>query len=238
MSCPCIKLVGFFCLAIIGQVANAQTPPQPLPYSPEGSIVETVSVSSTLKIEEQAPVSVASACDTCSGNSSCQNSCCSSKLIPRLKRFHSGYNFNDRPFGSYYYQIQHAHIASGMAKQLVLYQYDFKNEIQASHTLNEYGEAQLGKLAERVMRLGQPVVIQKSPQGPELDEKRRAHVVTQLAKHEISADMVVVQRVLISGLGAAGETMGNQSQWNMIYQNRLIQTRDQGNSRIGQSFSQ
>jgi hypothetical protein len=122
---------------------------------------------------------------------------------------------------------------------MVLYEYDFRDPSgDGADRLSLRGQAQLRNIAH-FLPLGRAIVIQASPGGASLDELRRKHVLRQLEKLEIgvSPEQVVVARVPVTGLGAAGEQDNpEEANWNVIYRNRLQQTREQGPRRFEQSL--
>ncbi len=234
MLSPRFSLLAFFLVALNGQIAKAQPSPL-LPTEEDAGTVLAPSPVNNEELSSTSPIQAGCVCSDC-GVADTVGHRWHYHIKPRLQDSHWGYEeyFHERPFGRFNRTFMQLQVRNGIVRQLVLFQYDFNNnDNQEDHLLNENGEAQLSKIAEQVMRLGQPVVIQQSSRGREIDEKRRMHVVTKLARFEIPESMVVVQRVPITGLGAAGEQdLPSQNPWNTIYENRLLQTLDQGSRQL------
>ena len=156
---------------------------------------------------------------------------------PCLRESHWGYPeyFNERPLGTYTLGYLHAQTMNGRIGQQVLYQYDFVDQsIGNAAELNSRGRDQLSKLVPIMMQTGYPLVVQRT-EDPQLDEARRELILQQLAELEVEVtdDMVVVRRVPVVGIGGIGEHDFPTSQgWNVIYENRLLETRERGSRRL------
>jgi hypothetical protein len=146
-----------------------------------------------------------------------------------------------RPFGSLNFAVNQAQVRNGLVDQLVLYEYDF--DVSGGHParLNRRGRVELQRITFLAQRLAQPVVIQETHENERLDSLRRQNVLAQLEQMQLPAfpELVIVRRVPILGLGAAGEqAFPSANGWNTLYQNRLIQTNDRGSLILLPEFSQ
>ena len=157
---------------------------------------------------------------------------------PYLVDTHWGYDqyFHERPFGSFLNERLQTQITQGAIDQLVLYQYDFEEN---SPRLRPRGEQQLRTIAARMECLGQPLVIEatQNPARPGLDEARRDFVIRKLeiamgVPADIAPNLVRVGTPNAFGL-ARGGVVGMRSEPEMIWQNQLRNTEQQGRVSIG-----
>jgi len=91
------------------------------------------------------------------------------------------------------------HRARGRAARAVLYGYDFE---PGSSKLNQHGYEQVQKMADWVTNSGVQVVVEYSPDSPDLAANRRQIVITHLRDLGIAdaSDYVMVGRPLAPGL--------------------------------------
>ena len=107
---------------------------------------------------------------------------------------------------------------------MVLYRYDFLDELgNESPLLSRRGHIQLEQIAERSLSYSAPIIIESTGL-EELDERRREHVIGELAERGVAlgADLVVVRTVPFGGLQGV--------EANIIHGNMLQQTRSRGSS--------
>ncbi len=128
---------------------------------------------------------------------------------PRLQASHWGYAdlFHEPPLGMSVYMPLRTQILSGMSARLVLYRYDFCDDLgENAAELNPHGRRRL----EDIFRIAQdcelyPIVIEQTPDNPQLDAARKEHVMNLLQQwaFAVPEDSVVVGRP--SALGLHGE---------------------------------
>jgi hypothetical protein len=127
--------------------------------------------------------------------------------------------FIPQPLGGSLYANCNVQVANAIAARLMLYHYDF---IEGSDQLNQKGSDRLLRLAGLLCASPAPLVIERTPWAPGLDEARRLTVLNALG--HISA-AVPVERVVIGAPMARGLD-GIEAE--IIYQNLLIQTQSGG----------
>lgn len=91
-----------------------------------------------------------------------------------------------------------AMILNGVAARMTLYQYDF---VHNSDQLSPRGRDQLARIVGMLADYPFPLVIERSPCVPSLDEARRATVLNELARSPIA---IPPERVVIGIPGANG----------------------------------
>ena|GEM_PF-6901719 len=94
---------------------------------------------------------------------------------------HWGYPeyFGRQAFGSANQVAMHAMKQNGFAAQSILYRSDFyPPDSPNAHLLNPYGAARLERVINRSLRAGLPIAIERVYGNSELDDLRRAHLVT------------------------------------------------------------
>jgi hypothetical protein len=106
---------------------------------------------------------------------------------------------------------------------MVLFRFDF---IDCSNQLNVRGRDQLLKLAGMMCANPYPLVIERTPCAPELDEARRLTVLNELGH---MGQVIPTDRVVIGEPTAVG-LRGIEAE--IIFQNLLIQTQS-GGTRAG-----
>lgn len=119
---------------------------------------------------------------------------------PGLQESHWGYpeEFCDRPLGYFVHAHAKTQVANGEAARMTLFNYDFKEN---DHELSLRGQQQLAKIAYMMPRNFFPLVIQATPDDPELALKRRQYVLEALA----AADFPIpAERVVVSAPSAYG----------------------------------
>ncbi len=111
------------------------------------------------------------------------------------------------------------HITNAAAARMALYDYDF---VRNSDQLNTRGRDRVRLIAGLVGRSPFPVVVERTPDAPELAEKRRRAVLGELTalSGAVPADRVVV------GLPLATPLRGVEAE--LIYQNLLRLTESYG----------
>jgi hypothetical protein len=135
--------------------------------------------------------------------------------------------FIERPFGDAIRSYYQAHVMNGIARQRVLYQYDFfDGPGKEAERLKPRGQAQVLKLAQCLSVTESPIVIEKSPGNPQLDAARRENVLKELKRLNVTAspDMVVV------GQGEFSSLTGRESE--EIHKNQATETNSRGSSSI------
>jgi hypothetical protein len=99
--------------------------------------------------------------------------------------------FNEWPLGYSLYAHGTTQVANGKAAKLTFYQYDF---VDGTSQLNFRGRDKLVKVAASLPTSFSPVVVERTPKEPGLDESRRQIVVAALARGSfpIPAERVVI----------------------------------------------
>jgi hypothetical protein len=121
------------------------------------------------------------------------------RLSPRRHEWNSRYVRRDlAPPGTSLHAIHFTQVANAAAARMMLYRYDF---LPADARLNARGNWQLTKLADRMQYHGFPILIEATTSS-ELDEARRAHVLTALSDANIPIDPqhVLISRPLTRGI--------------------------------------
>jgi hypothetical protein len=128
------------------------------------------------------------------------------------------------PFGASLYAIQRVQVANGAAGQMILYHYDF---MEGSDQLNNYGRRQLWKLASLLAKYPGALVIEETPNTPELAAARRLAVLEALA--QLPAPPVASERVVV-GVPAVYGQAGVESE--LVYRRQLFQAATGGSSTL------
>lgn len=89
-------------------------------------------------------------------------------------------------------------IANGVAARMVLYNCDF---VENSDRLSVRGRDELARISMWALHHPCPIIIERTPYCPGLDEARRKTVVQALAAGPISAERVIVAPAIANGLG-------------------------------------
>jgi hypothetical protein len=127
------------------------------------------------------------------------------------------------PLGACLYAYGNTMVANGVAARMVLYHYDF---VDGTDQLNLRGRDQLVKLAGLLCENPAPLVIERTPCTPGLDEARRLAILNELGRMQVALppDRVVIGQAIALGLrGIEGE---------IIFTNLLINTQS-GGTRAG-----
>jgi hypothetical protein len=146
---------------------------------------------------------------------------------PHLQYTHWGYPefFEEMPLGSSVRAHQCEQIAQGLADRLVLYRYDFH---EGSTVLNSQGQRRLSDLAVAFPHWSHlRLVIESTPENPELAIARRNHVVKLLQDRNVPAQVEVG---LPHGLGPSGDEV-------LLMNRNLLRQRRYGQYRPGQHRS-
>lgn len=150
-------------------------------------------------------------------------------IKPWLQRTHWGYadEFHPMKFGVSVNEHFRTQICNGVATQLVLYAYDFRdNSGPTANLLNAHGQRQLSRIARMIESTGlHPLGIEASGDA-DLDAARREEVIRQLGAMQASvpAEWVVVGQPTsldLRGVDAAE-----------IYKNLLNHTKSGGNASV------
>jgi hypothetical protein len=129
---------------------------------------------------------------------------CSMK--PRLQESHWGYpeEFCEQPLGASLRAHMQIQILHGMTARLALYRYDFHEGIlDEPFKLNRHGRRRLERLITEMLQKNlYPLVIEPTPDHPDLDAARRAYVLKELAAStfEVPEEWVVIGEPEPAGL--------------------------------------
>jgi hypothetical protein len=120
----------------------------------------------------------------------------------RLQECALGYpeEFNEWPLGSSLYAHGRTQVANGSAARMVFYHYDF---VDGTSQLNLRGRDKLARMASLLPATFFPLVIERTPGSPALDEQRRGFVLAELAGSRFP---VPPERVVIGPSPTAGMT--------------------------------
>jgi hypothetical protein len=127
--------------------------------------------------------------------------------------------FIPQPLGGFLYAHCNVQVANGIAARLVLYHYDF---VDGTDQLNLKGRDRLQQFAGLLCACPAPLIIERTPYTPGLDQARRLTVLNALGQGPapVPADRVVIGPAPARGLdGLEGE---------IVFQNLLIQTQSGG----------
>jgi hypothetical protein len=108
--------------------------------------------------------------------------------------------FNEWPLGSSLYAHGRTQVANGNAARMVFYRYDF---IDHTSQLNTRGRDKLAKISQLLPSTFCPVVVERTPATPGLDEERRATLLGELSGSNFP---VPPERIVIGPPIAAGLT--------------------------------
>ncbi len=121
--------------------------------------------------------------------------------------------FNEWPLGEALYAHGRAQAANGLAARMVFYQCDF---VDGTSQLNVRGRDKLAAVAATLPTTFFPVVIERTPTVPGLDQSRKSTLLTELA---LSKFPVPGERVVIGPSIAYG--MAGYEAWYAIYPRQL-----------------
>ena len=149
-------------------------------------------------------------------------------FVPRKTAWYWGYSeeFCERPFGTYARAALNTQVVNGLAAQIVLYRFDFRDPAATSTEraakLNFRGHERLIKIVEKLKYVVAPLTIEMSGD-KELDEMRRQYVIDFLQddlEFPLPEESVVIGRPTARGLDGE-EAFSN-------YQNLMLQTKHTG----------
>jgi hypothetical protein len=129
--------------------------------------------------------------------------------------------FNEWPLGESAYAHARTQVANGLAARMVFYDYDF---VDGTSQLNPRGCDKLAAVAATLPTTFFPVVVERTPTEPGLDQSRRSTLLTQLAQGTFP---VPAERVVIGPRIANGMT-GVEA--NLIYYRRQLPNLSSGGS--------
>jgi hypothetical protein len=146
------------------------------------------------------------------------------RLIQRKRRLQEkllGYpeEFEEPPLGLFAQSHVMAQVANGQAAQMILHRYDF---IDGTDRLNLSGKDHLTWIAARLPENFFPVVIERTPNMPGLDELRRKIVLRELC---LCGFPIPAERIVI-GPAIAVDLRGSEAI--EIYESLLVHTRNGG----------
>jgi len=109
--------------------------------------------------------------------------------------------FPARPLGASVYENNRTQVANGEAAQMVLYDYDFE---EGSNKLNLHGQDRLAEILRRLPVTFHPLIIERTPRSPGLDDVRRLAVLAQIARSPfpVPSERVLVGAPIARGLDA------------------------------------
>lgn len=131
--------------------------------------------------------------------------------------------FCEQPLGAALYSQMSAQAANGMAAKLVLYHYDF---VDGSPNLKVYGHERLAKHIASMNFNAFPLLIEPTPDEPELADARRVAVQQAMLQMQASVD---VNRVIV-GIPTPVALPGRQAQ--LLDINLMRDTRNGGTSNL------
>jgi hypothetical protein len=99
--------------------------------------------------------------------------------------------FNEWPLGSSLYAHGRTQVANGNAARMVFYHYDF---VEGTAQLNVRGRDKLAKMVPMLPATFNPVVVERTPTTPGLDEQRRTGLLAELSGNRFS---IPPERVVI-----------------------------------------
>ncbi len=119
----------------------------------------------------------------------------------QLQEWALGYpeEFNEWPLGASNYAHARTQVANGNAARMVFYHYDF---VEGTSQLNVRGHDKLVKVAHLLPATFFPVVIERTPSTPGLDEQRRAGLLAELSgsRFPIPPERVVIGPPVAAGM--------------------------------------
>jgi hypothetical protein len=121
--------------------------------------------------------------------------------------------FNEWPLGEAVYAHARTQAANGLAARMVFYHYDF---VDGTSQLNVRGRDKLAMVAATLPTTFFPVVVERTPKEPGLDDARRSALLAQLAQGSfpVPAERVVIGPSIANGMTGAEAILiyGNQLQ--------------------------
>ena len=124
--------------------------------------------------------------------------------------------FNEWPLGEAAYAHARTQVANGLAARMVFCHYDF---VDGTSQLNLRGRDKLAAVAATLPTTFFPVVVERTPTEPGLDQSRRLTLLTQLAQNTfpVPAERVVIGPRIANGMTGVeailiyGRQLGNLS---------------------------
>jgi hypothetical protein len=124
-----------------------------------------------------------------------------SQCKQHLQEHFLGYaeEFNEWPLGESLYAHARTQAANGLATRMVFYHYDFVDD---TSQLNLRGRDKLASVAATLPTTFFPVVVERTPAAPGLDQARRSALLTQLARgtFPVPAERVVIGPRIANGM--------------------------------------
>jgi hypothetical protein len=107
--------------------------------------------------------------------------------------------FNEWPLGASIYAHGRTQVANGNAARMVFYHYDF---VDGTSTLNVRGRDKLAKMIPLLPATFNPVVVERTPSTPGLDEQRKAGLLAEFSgsRFPVPPERVVIGPPVSAGL--------------------------------------
>jgi hypothetical protein len=107
--------------------------------------------------------------------------------------------FNEWPLGASLYAHGRTQVANGNAARMVFYHYDF---VEGTSQLNVRGRDKLAKMLPLLPATFNPVVVERTPSTPGLDEQRRSGMLAELSgsRFPVPAERIVIGPAPSAGL--------------------------------------
>ena len=123
--------------------------------------------------------------------------------------------FNEWPLGASLYAHGKTQVANGEAAQMVFFHYDF---IDGTSRLNVRGTDKLIRVAAQLPTCFAPILVERTPATPGLDQGRRLALLNELAKgpFPVPAERVVIGPPISYGLNGQEATITYGSQLNLL----------------------
>lgn len=248
----CFSLLGFLCVAVVPAVQGADGPASPSVVIPEPAVAplaegDTLSPEGTVPLlEDRVPppplvISAVHSPPGCYSHPACcpRGACrgCLRGFRSRMKwclqESHWGYpeEFCELPVGARLYAHLNTQVANGTAAQMVLYRYDFHDGILGeAFRLNQRGRTRLRRMGWMLQYGLHPIVVEHTPEEPELAAARRDHVLSSLEKQgfTVPEEWVIVGEPRAAGLsgeeaiGVYQRMLSQQEQPSQTPTNRLM----------------
>jgi hypothetical protein len=159
----------------------------------------------------------------CPGSVPCGGNWWTRCIKPCLQESHWGYAdlFCEKPFGQCVNAAMHTHVRNGLAARPVLYRYDFYDGVlDEPHKLNAHGQRRVQLLLPLLENGCYPLIVQCTPEDPDLAAKRQAAVQQYLAQlsDTIPKEWVVVAEPRYPGLRGVEVITINQRLQNQTQQ--------------------
>ncbi len=141
------------------------------------------------------------------------------------------------PMGHFVKSLFRTMVANGEIAQMVLYRYDF---VDGHEILNLRGRDQLVKIANAVCTINAPIIIERTPEHPELAEMRRQAVLNVLLQNgvPVTPERIVIGVPIPNGLsGVEAALLAGRSLENMRIQATPIPPVGSGGGAFGSSIS-